>query len=379
MLTPFFVPRVLLDLRMVEGPLHGIARYALELARRLPALAPDWEFRALVPPSGLPPGLGALHPDLPLVRTHGAYLSALEQPLLAATLFGEAVDLFHATSFSLPGLWPGPLVATLHDANHLALQENYGRAQMAYYRLVVAPRAKRALALLTVSEFSRQQLAAHLFLDPHRLQVVHNGVDARFHPQAASEVLAFRRRSNLPDHFLLLAGNQKAHKNLALLAKVANALPLPLVLLAGKGAAKALRFPSGTRELGEVPEDELPLLYSAADALMFPSLYEGFGLPALEAMACGCPVIASRTSSLPEVCGEAALLVDEPKRADAWREAAQRLTRDPVLRRTLAERGLIRAALFSWDDTAKQTLAAYRRALESASRTGATRPSPHTK
>src|SRR5438128_770674 len=139
-------PKILIDLRMVRGRMHGIARYALELAKRVPSLAPDWRFFGLTDPCGLPDDLGPLRPEIPLVRCAAPYLSLFEQPALLAALAGY--DLFHATSFSVPRFWPGRLVATLHDANHLALPENYGLSQAAYYRWIVRPRAKSASALL---------------------------------------------------------------------------------------------------------------------------------------------------------------------------------------------------------------------------------------
>jgi glycosyltransferase involved in cell wall biosynthesis len=143
-----------------------------------------------------------------------------------------------------------------------------------------------------------------------------------------------------------------------------------MVLLAGAGAREALGFPASTRELGHLPEQEMPRFYGAAAALLMPSRYEGFGLPALEALACGTPVVAARSSAIPEVTGEAALLVP-PDDAAGWREAILRLLRDEPLRRELVARGTERAARFSWDDCARRTLAAYARALES--RAGAAR------
>ena len=304
------VPKVVIDLRMVRGRVHGIARYALELARRIPPLAPSaWEFVGLTGPQGLPADLGPLRPTLPLVRCGAEFLSPLEQPAMLAALAPLRCELFHATSFSLPALWPGTLVATLHDANHLAHPGNYGISRQAYYWLVVAPRARTAAALLTVSEFSRDELSRFLKISRYRFQVIFPGVDAQFHPSAASETAAFVRRRSLPPRFFAAIGNSKAHKNLALIGKLAPSLPAPVVLLAGAGAAAELGFPSSTVELSSLDEVEMPLLYGAATALLLPSRHEGFGLPAAEAMACGCPVIAARAGALPEVQGEAGLAV----------------------------------------------------------------------
>lgn len=358
------VASILIDLRMVRGRLHGIARYALELARRLPALAPDLSFLGLTAPEGLPSGLGALTPSIPLHRARAGFLAPVwEQPALLADLVAISPDLFHATSFSLPGLWPGKLVATLHDANHLALPENYSPVHSLYYRLIVGPRAKRASALLTVSEFSREELARHLGLTPFRFQVIAPGVDERYLPPTPSEARDFRQRHHLPGRYLAAVGNPKAHKNLGLLAKLAPRLPLPIVLLAGQGAARELGFPESTVELAELPEEEMPLFYGAAEALLLPSRYEGFGLPALEAMAAGCPVIASNVSALPEVTGTAAILLS-PDDLQAWTEAVLRLLRDDSLRRELVEKGRERASRYTWDACATRTLAVYRRVLE---------------
>ena len=355
-------PHVVLDLRMVEGRVHGIARYALELARALPRLAPGWRFTGLTGPQGLPADLGPLRPDLPLVACRAAFLSLGEQPALTASLARLAPSLFHATSFSLPLLWPGRLVATLHDANHLALPEFYGPRQKLYYRVVVGPRARLASALVTVSEFSRRELARHLGLSAYRFQVIPQGVDPRFTLQPATERARVRQRLGLPPRYLLSVGNPKPFKNLALLSRIVARLPEPLVVLAGESDPKALGLPPEVLCLSHVAEDDLPGLYAGASALLFPSRYEGFGLPALEAMACGTPVIAADGSALHEVVGRAGLLVD-PEDAEGWLAAAGRVVRDEALARELVEFGRVRAARFSWDDCARQTLQVYRRVL----------------
>lgn len=354
--------KVLIDLRMVRGPLHGIARYALELARRMPALEPAWRFIGLAPKAGLPDDLGALTPRIPLVRASSEFLSPLEQATLTADLVRARADLVHATSFSLPALWPGKLVATIHDANHLALPESSSMSRTAYYRLVVGPRARKAEALITVSEFSRAELSLHLGLPPERLQVIYNGVDPSFHVPPSAELDEFRARRGLPARYFAAIGNQKAFKNLQVLLPIAEGLPAPLVLLAGRGAKRTLGFNDATLELSPLPDDELVRFYAAALAVLIPSRYEGFGLPAVEALACGAPVIASSAGAHPEVLGATGLLVP-PGNPLAWREACQRISRDEVLRKRLQRDGPERAARFSWDDCAKQTLQVYRRAL----------------
>src|SRR5499433_3660611 len=313
---------------MVSGRLHGIARYALELARVLPALAPDLSFEGLGPPGGLGE-LGPLAPAFPVHAAAAGFLAPLEQPALAAALRRLGPALFHATSFSVPLFWRGPLVATLHDAAHLARSEEFGPLTAVYYRLVVRPTVRRARGLLTVSEFARRELAGRLGVPEARWTVVPQGVDARFRPPTAEERLAVRARHALPPRYLLAVGNPKPHKNLALLARIAARLPVPLVLLAGEGAGRV--FPSPTRVLPDVDESQLPALYGGAEALLLPSRHEGFGLPALEAMATGTPVLAANAGSLPEVAGGAAELLD-PDDPEAWIRATNALVRDPRLR-----------------------------------------------
>jgi glycosyltransferase involved in cell wall biosynthesis len=346
---------------MVEGRMHGIARYALALAARIPEAAPEMEVLGLGPPDGLPP-LGPLAPAFPVLPCAAAFLSPLEQPALAAALARARPDLFHATSFSVPRLWPGRLVATLHDATHLVRWREYGLLTALYYRTVVRPRLRRARAVLTVSTFAQRELARTLGLSEGSIQVVPDGVDAHFHPPSDAERARARAALGLPERYLLAVGNDKPHKNLRWLAALAPRLPLPLVLLAGPDAAARLGLPAAVVSLETVDDELLPALYGLADALLLPSLHEGFGLPVLEAMASGCPVLASRAAALPEVVGEAGVLLP-PGDAGAWLHAVHQLTTDDGWRRELVTRGRARAERFSWDACARRTVDVYRRAL----------------
>jgi len=357
------LPRILIDLRMVRGRLHGIARYALELVRALPPLLPEgWELCGLTAPEGLPLDLGELAPRIRLLQGTAGFLSLTEQPLLATDLFRARADLFHATSFSLPLLWPGRLVATLHDANHLAMPEHYGPGRVAYYRLVVGPRARFARALITVSDFSRRELARHLRLRPERMQVIPEGCDPRFARADAAAVARARERLGLPGRYFVAVGNEKPHKNLRLLAGISAKLPAPVALLAGEGAKARLGFDAATVELPSLPDEELAAVLSGAMALLLPATYEGFGLPALEAMAAGCPVVAAEAGALPEVVGAAGVLLP-PDRPEAWLEGARRIASEPRERGRLVDLGRERAARYRWEDCARQTLAVYQRAL----------------
>ncbi|MBX7113938.1 MAG: glycosyltransferase family 4 protein [Myxococcaceae bacterium] len=347
---------------MVRGHLHGIARYALELAHWLPRLEPQWQFQGLMGPQGMPDGLGHLTPRIPLVSTAAAFLAPVEQPLLAATLFTLKPDLFHATSFSLPALWPGRLVATLHDANHLAVPESASATRAAYYHWVVRPRASRAPGLITVSEFSRRELQQHLRIDSTRVQVIPNGVDPMFAPVADAEKADFRQRRGLPEKYLAVIGNLKRFKNLALLKPVAARFPHPLALLAGRGARRALDFTDATYELAPLPDEDLVRFYGSAQAVLVPSRYEGFGLPALEALACGAPVLASDAGAHPEVLKDAALLVSADD-ATAWVKQTTDLLQDEARMRELVEKGRARAASFTWERCARMTRDVYRRVL----------------
>ncbi|MFN7135227.1 MAG: glycosyltransferase family 4 protein, partial [Myxococcales bacterium] len=295
-------------------------------------------------------------------------ISAREQLELPLVLYRHRVDLFHATLFVAPALYHRPYVLTLHDVNYLALPQLYGRHREVYFRTAVRLFATRARAVLTVSEFSRREIEQRLHVPAERIDVVYNGVDARFSPAPAAQVEALRERRGLPAEYLLYVGSFVPHKNVPLLlAAYARLSGAPPLVLCGrhpetvKPHVERLGLARRVVLLDGAGDDELPALYSGATAFVFPSRYEGFGLPPLEAMACGTPTLVSNAGSLPEVTGGAARLFDPDDDVTLARQLEQVLG-SPSLRAELALAGRVRAAQFSWQNAVARHAALYRRA-----------------
>lgn len=317
--------KIMMDSRW-EGP-HGIGRFARELRIRLS-------------PRSTLSGFPLLHP--------------LEGLWLSWKVWRERPDVYFSPGFNPPLFSAVPLVFTVHDLIHLG--ETPGLALKAwfrrlYYQGVLRPAARRAKRVLTVSEYSRRQIVEWSGLPAERVVVVGNGVDAAFTPDGAHHQPGFP--------YLLYFWNGKPHKNAVRLLQAFSELGDQRVRLLISSAPddelrhQALRLGVNDRVVfaGGIPEAELPAYYRGAQALVFPSVHEGFGLPALEAMACGTPVVTSNVTSLPEVVGEAAVLVDPYDPASIARGLEQVLN-DQTLRARLRMTGLERARQFSWDATA---------------------------
>ena len=283
--------------------------------------------------------------------------------------------LFHATEHLLMPLRGVPTILTIHDLIFRIMPEHHKPLNRWYLNLTLPLYSRRANHIIVVSESTRRDVINAYGVHEDKISVIPEAAAPRFAPQSAKAIEAVRQRYQLPEKFLLYVGTIEPRKNLLRLLKVweklykASAAP-PLVIVGSRGwlsedffaALEKSPVRNGALLTGYVRDEDLPALYAAATAFIFPSLYEGFGLPPLEAMACGTPVICSNSSSLPEVVGDAALLCD-PTDELALADALIRIVSDTDLQNMLRERGLKQAAKFSWERTAKETLAVYNRAL----------------
>jgi glycosyltransferase involved in cell wall biosynthesis len=307
------------------------------MARRLPELRP-----------------GAYEVVRPRPRLVHRLGHAWEQATLPAVARRLGASAILSPANLAPVAWPRNVVV-VHDAAALRHPEWYSGTYVTWQRAVLKPLAQRALRVITVSRFSRGELVELLGVPEERIEVVPGGVDERFAPDAeAARAAAAALKLDRP--YVLTVGSLIARKNLAALEPAARALDeLGIDLVAAGGGRPQLRAegePAGVRALGHVDDDLLPGLYAGARGFVLASLYEGFGLTCIEAMASGVPVVAANAGALPETCDDAALLVD-PGDPAAIADALIAVVGDQTLRRRLTVAGSVRAAQLSWDRAAR--------------------------
>jgi len=367
--------RLALDARKIDD--FGIGTYIQGLLTAFPATGRPEALVAYLPPGRRPaPETAAAwgpRADWRAMTARPYSLAELWQ--LARATRRDRAEVFHAPHYVCPPVLPCPAVVTIHDLIHLRFPPRHRHPFAPLYaRVMLRLAVRRGRRLITVSESTRRDLVDRLGARPERIRVIPNGVGAPFAPADAPE----RRDAGLaalgaePPYFLFV-GNPLPHKNVSGLLDAFAGLPPALgrLVLAGippaarphvEALVAARRLGDRVRLLAPLAAPTLARLYQGARAVVCPSLWEGFGLAALEAMACGAPVIAANRGGLPEVVGDAALLV-EPTDIDALREAMYTLAVQEPLRAAFRTRGLVRARAFSWRYVAEATVAVYQEAL----------------
>ena len=364
--------RIAIDARKLRD--YGIGTYVRNLLRHLSRIDTTTEYVLLC--HGRDCGMAdELGDNFRAVLENAPGYSVQEQFRIPLVLRREGIDLFHAPHYVLPPLTPCKSVVTIHDCIHLRFPQYLpSRLGYAYARASLWTAAHRSNRVLTVSEASKRDILKYFHIPPDKIDVIYNGIDERFgQPPHPDEIARVRERYQLNDPFVLYAGNIKPHKNLErviesfhLLRRGGGMDQVKLLIIGDqiskyatlRRAVHKYKLHKHVRFFGFVPDQTLAVLYRLASVFVFPSLYEGFGLPPLEAMASGTPVITSNVSSLPEVVDDAALLVD-PHDASAIAGAMRRVLTDRALRDDLVRKGLARTAQFSWDRSVRRVRAIY--------------------
>ena len=358
-----------IDARMIGA--SGVGRYIRSL---LPYLAENQGFSLTL--LGNEEDLnkyGMFNSDRIRIVECNAKIYSLKEQFELAIKIPEACDLFWSPHYNTP-LFPiraKRRVVTIHDVFHLAFLKMLTLPQKAYARLMFNASARLADKIITVSEFSKSEIIRYTGIDTGKLRIVPCGIDKKTFKliEDKDSLQHIKRSYNLPEHFILFVGNLKPHKNLTTLLKAfdilihENAVDCGLVIVGKKegfisGDSDIHSIIENSRNLrervtltGYIEDKDVPVIYNLASVFVLPSLYEGFGLPPLEAMACGCPVIVSDIASIREVCGDAAYYVD-PYDADYMAQCIYKVLSDETLRQYLQQKGAERSKLFSWEDSA---------------------------
>jgi len=350
----------------------GISWYIYNLLLHLPQADQDNEYIAFLGEGeAYFPSLTLRLSRLPTIKPPLRIL--WEQFIQPLELVKESIDILHSLAFVQPVICPCPSVITIYDLSFFFFPEAFQSLNRIYLSLFTPYSAKRADRVVAISASTKEDIVRYLGVDPGRIDVIYPGVDEAFRPIAdRGRLAAFRDKHGLPEKVILFVGTIEPRKNVERLVrayarlKKEGDLPHKLVIGGAEGWLYAGVFATveemglGADVLfpGYIPRDELPLWYNVADLFVYPSLYEGFGLPPLEAMACGTPAIASNTSSLPEVVGEAGFLVD-PYDVEGMAGAMFKVLTDEGLREGMRRRGLERAQGFSWLKMARETVKVY--------------------
>lgn len=366
--------RIGIDVHCIGQRQTGNETYMRNLVERMSAMNLPWDFNFYHTLSASEFPHDGWRGDIHRVTPHRAMLRI---PFgFPRVLNRDRVALAHF-QYVAPPVCPCPTVVTVHDISYEYFPEYFNPLQRLRMRTLIPLSARRAAAVLTVSEYSRQDIIQRYGIEPERVVVTYNGVSPAFRLLSPEEAMTATARFGFQRPFILGVGNLQPRKNLERLIRAYARLRTAVdcehdLVLVGQMAWKGHRIQETVERLsiapfvhltGYVSEQELVALYNRAALFAYPSTFEGFGLPVLEAMACGAPVLTSNTSSLPEVAGDAAITVD-PYDEEAIGDGLRRLLHDEALRTCLRTTGFSQAAKFNWQTAAEQTAAVYARVLE---------------
>ncbi|MBT1697399.1 glycosyltransferase family 4 protein [Fulvivirgaceae bacterium PWU4] len=367
--------------RLFRKKKYGIETSSLALLKKLQSLHHDTEFVVFVK-DDVDRDCFSESANFKIKKVAGKFFVDFEQFFLPLAARREKVDLLHCTGNTTPYFSPVPVVQTLHDIIFMDPIPNkdslYQRLGNQYRRKVVPLVSPHSRAIITVSHYEKQRIVSRLGIDEKKIEVVYNGINEdHFYPSTDDKILAqVRHRYGLPENFILFLGNPSRRKNpmgvieayVMYASKVANPLPLVTPGLTQKFIAHVLKNlnaeydPKRFITPGYIRDEDLPFIYGLSKLFLFPSLSEGFGMPVIEAMACGTPVITSKISCMPEIAGDAALLVD-PLSAPSIADGLLRMLGNADYRERKIRDGLANAKRFSWDTAAERVLSIYESVL----------------
>ncbi len=372
--------RIALDAIPLVAAKTGIGHYTDALAEWLARVHPDHQYELLSPF------------DFPFAAGNGTPANLSKHFFPVRTLFRKwwlvglpallqisPLDVFHGTNYCIPVYAPCPTVVTIHDLSLFTQAHTHENENVTRGKRRMPLMARRATRIIAPSEFTKREIIEHLGLRADKIRVIFEAARASMKPLSPAECQPVLAKHQIQSPFLLYVGTIEPRKNLLTLLRAYDELlkttphRLPLVLCGGRGwlcdevfqLVEELRLQDQVRFTGYVEDADLPALYSAATAFVYPSLYEGFGLPPLEAMACGTPVITSNVTSLPEVVGQAGLLHD-PRDARALTKALAELLADEATQQHFRRAGLEQAARFSWERAARETQNVYDEVFQQA-------------
>jgi glycosyltransferase involved in cell wall biosynthesis len=354
--------KIAFDARVISDKMHGMARYAYNLILNLAQIDAENKY-VLISGNEILNKLCEKHKNVSIVKCNAPLYSLREQIQIPLILRKEKPDLFHSPTFSTPMFSPCKTIITVHDLIHLVFG---GYFHKLYYRFLASRVKKYPYWITSVSEYSKKDITNSLGISRDKVFVTHIGVESKFCPNIDE--------SSKKERYILFVGNSKPHKNLIGVLNAFNLASqksdfshfLTLVGINENDVSQLVKTERLDPQLNkkiiiypQCSEKELIQLYQSADLFLAPSLLEGFGLPMLEAMACGTPVITSNCSSIPEVVGNGAILVD-PKNTKAMADWINDVLNENAIREEMIQKGIERAKMFSWEKTARKTLELYR-------------------